>query len=66
MRKITPDLAPQRFSPLLRPQKDSLRGYHFKIYGVVEEAMHNLLAQQPNDFYSRGIYAGTLEEVRRT
>jgi hypothetical protein len=46
------------------PPKDSLHGCHFRSYGVVKEAMHNWLAQQPNDFFSRRIYA-QVEHWRR-
>jgi hypothetical protein len=49
----SPDLAPSDFH-LFWPLKDALRGRHFR---SVKEAVHDWLAQQPKDFFSRGIYA---------
>ena len=37
--------------------KDALHGGHFGLDEEAKEAVHDQLAQQPKDFFPRGIYA---------
>jgi hypothetical protein len=37
---------------LFWPLKDALHGCNFRLDEEAKEAMHNRLAQQPNDFFS--------------
>jgi hypothetical protein len=48
----SPDLAPSDFHHFW-PLKYSLRGCHFRSDEEVKEAMHDWLAQQPEDFFQR-------------
>jgi hypothetical protein len=58
----SPDLAPSDFH-LFWSLKDALRGCHFRSDEEIKEVVHDWLAQQPKDFFFRGIYA--LVERRR-
>jgi hypothetical protein len=46
------------------PLNDALRGRHFRPDGEVMVTVHDWLAQQPKDFFCRGIYA-LVERLRR-
>jgi histone-lysine N-methyltransferase SETMAR len=52
----SPDLALSDFH-LFWSLKDTLHGHHFRSDEELKEAVHDWLAQQPKDFFTRGIYA---------
>jgi hypothetical protein len=52
----SPGLEPSDFH-IYWPLKDALRGRHVRSDEKVKKAMHDCLAQQPKDFFFRGIYA---------
>jgi len=52
----SPDLAPSDFQ-VLGPRKEAMGGRSFRSDEAVQQAVHEWLHSQPNDFFSRGIHA---------